>query len=161
MGRPGAFLLWQAGSPASAHGCPSRRWSHAEIQENIISPLDVSRVKEDMLHSKHAELKDRLRGINQAYDRLRKVSHQGYGTETGECTAGSPHSSVIVVCPMPSVTGSGPPVVGRYLPCSRPRPVKVLGSSLHKAAPLLRLPACSHGLQPERAEREDGRCFSP
>ncbi|XP_047574700.1 alpha-2-macroglobulin receptor-associated protein [Lutra lutra] len=53
-----------------------------EIQENVISPLDVSRVKEDLLHSKHAELKDRLRGINQAYDRLRKVSHQGYGTET-------------------------------------------------------------------------------
>ncbi|XP_042792960.1 alpha-2-macroglobulin receptor-associated protein isoform X2 [Panthera tigris] len=52
-----------------------------ETQENVISPLDVSRVKEDVLHSKHAELKDRLRAINQGYDRLRQVSHRGYGAE--------------------------------------------------------------------------------
>ncbi|XP_077606724.1 alpha-2-macroglobulin receptor-associated protein [Crocuta crocuta] len=52
-----------------------------EIQENVISPLDVGRVKEDVLHSKHAELKDRLRRINQGYDRLRQVSHRGYGSE--------------------------------------------------------------------------------
>lgn len=133
--RPGVFLLQQAGSPASAHGHPSRHRSHAEIQENVISPLDVSRVKEDMLHSKHAELKDRLRGINQAYDRLRKVSHQGYGPETGECMASSLHSSIIAVCPMPSVTGSGPPMVGRYLSCSRPRPVKVLGNTAQGCPP--------------------------
>uniref|UniRef100_A0A8C0Q923 LDL receptor related protein associated protein 1 n=1 Tax=Canis lupus familiaris TaxID=9615 RepID=A0A8C0Q923_CANLF len=52
-----------------------------EIQENVISPFDTSRIKEDVLHSKHAELKDRLRGINQGYDRLRRVSHRGYGTQ--------------------------------------------------------------------------------
>ncbi|XP_058402617.1 alpha-2-macroglobulin receptor-associated protein [Diceros bicornis minor] len=49
-----------------------------ETQENVIGPADV---KEEVLHSKHAELKDRLRGINQGFDRLRKVSHQGYGAE--------------------------------------------------------------------------------
>uniref|UniRef100_A0A9L0IWB0 LDL receptor related protein associated protein 1 n=1 Tax=Equus asinus TaxID=9793 RepID=A0A9L0IWB0_EQUAS len=53
-----------------------------EIQENIISPSDMSLVKEEVLHSKHTELKDRLRGINQGFDRLRKVSHQGYGAES-------------------------------------------------------------------------------
>ncbi|XP_036777186.1 alpha-2-macroglobulin receptor-associated protein [Manis pentadactyla] len=51
-----------------------------EIQENVISPSDVSHIKGDVLHSRHAELKDRLRGINQGFDRLRKVSHQGYGS---------------------------------------------------------------------------------
>ncbi|XP_006109271.2 alpha-2-macroglobulin receptor-associated protein [Myotis lucifugus] len=37
--------------------------------------------QEEVLHSRHAELKDRLRRISQGYDRLRKVSHQGYGAE--------------------------------------------------------------------------------
>lgn len=55
-----------------------------ETRENVISPLDVSRVKEDVLHSKHAELKDRLRAINQGYDRLRQVSHRGYGGTEAE-----------------------------------------------------------------------------
>ncbi|XP_008570615.1 PREDICTED: alpha-2-macroglobulin receptor-associated protein [Galeopterus variegatus] len=53
-----------------------------EIHENVISPSDLSQVKGEVLHSKHAELKDKLRSINQGLDRLRKVSHQGYGPET-------------------------------------------------------------------------------
>nr|KAF6501194.1 LDL receptor related protein associated protein 1 [Molossus molossus] len=53
-----------------------------EMQENVISPSDMSRVQEEAaLHSRHADLKDRLRGISQGYDRLRRVSHQGYGAE--------------------------------------------------------------------------------
>ncbi|KAM8801538.1 alpha-2-macroglobulin receptor-associated protein [Rhynchonycteris naso] len=53
-----------------------------EVHENAISPLDMSRVQEEaVLQSRHAELKDRLRGISQGYDRLRKVSHQGYSAE--------------------------------------------------------------------------------
>lgn len=55
-----------------------------EIQENVIGPADVSGVKEDVLHGKHAELKERLRGINQGYDRLRQVSHRGYGAAEAE-----------------------------------------------------------------------------
>ncbi|KAK2502764.1 hypothetical protein MC885_001113 [Smutsia gigantea] len=51
-----------------------------DVQENVISPSDVRPIKQDVLHSRHAELKDRLRDINQGFDRLRKVSHQGYGT---------------------------------------------------------------------------------
>ncbi|VTJ70813.1 Hypothetical predicted protein [Marmota monax] len=50
-----------------------------EVYDNVISPSDRSQVKDDVLHSKHSELKDRLRSINQGLDRLRKVSHQGYG----------------------------------------------------------------------------------
>lgn len=38
----------------------------------------------EALASRHAELKDRLRSIGQGFDRLRRVSHQGYGAETGE-----------------------------------------------------------------------------
>lgn len=103
-GRPGVFPLQQGGL----------RWRltatlfRTEIQENVISPLDVSRVKEDVLHSKHAELKDRLRGIHQGYDRLRRVSHQGYGAEAGERgehptpPPWAPHSGVTAVCPTPS-----------------------------------------------------------
>ncbi|KAM5339140.1 alpha-2-macroglobulin receptor-associated protein [Glossophaga mutica] len=53
-----------------------------EVRENAISPSDMSRAQEEaVLHSRHAELKDRLRGISQGYDRLRRVSHQGYGAE--------------------------------------------------------------------------------
>ncbi|KAF6131274.1 LDL receptor related protein associated protein 1 [Phyllostomus discolor] len=51
-----------------------------ELQENAISPSDMSRGQEEAgLHSRHAELRDKLRGIDQGYDRLRRVSHQGYG----------------------------------------------------------------------------------
>lgn len=56
----------------------------AEIHENVISPVDVSRVKEDALQVGHAELKDKLRDISQGFDRLRRVSHQGYGDQAGE-----------------------------------------------------------------------------
>ncbi|XP_020020921.1 alpha-2-macroglobulin receptor-associated protein [Castor canadensis] len=49
-----------------------------EGYENVISP-DLSHTKNDALYSKHGELKDQLRSINQGLDRLRKVSHQGYG----------------------------------------------------------------------------------
>ncbi|XP_076992409.1 alpha-2-macroglobulin receptor-associated protein [Tamandua tetradactyla] len=49
-----------------------------EIHENMISPSEMGPTKEAALHSKHAELKDRLRAITQGFDRLRKVSHRGY-----------------------------------------------------------------------------------
>ncbi|XP_008058960.1 alpha-2-macroglobulin receptor-associated protein [Carlito syrichta] len=52
-----------------------------EIHENVISPSDLSDIKGEVLHSRHAELKDRLRSIHQGLDRLRTVSHQGYSSE--------------------------------------------------------------------------------
>lgn len=55
-----------------------------ESQENVIGPVDRSGVQAEALASRHAELKDRLRSIGQGFDRLRRVSHQGYGAETGE-----------------------------------------------------------------------------
>ncbi|XP_063315923.1 alpha-2-macroglobulin receptor-associated protein [Pelobates fuscus] len=53
-----------------------------EIHKNVISP-DEYEVKEDILHSKHSDLKEKLRSINQGYERLRKLSHEGFvgGTE--------------------------------------------------------------------------------
>ncbi|EDL37476.1 alpha-2-macroglobulin receptor-associated protein precursor [Mus musculus] len=53
-----------------------------EGYENLLSPSDMAHIKSDTLISKHSELKDRLRSINQGLDRLRKVSHQGYGSTT-------------------------------------------------------------------------------
>lgn len=53
-----------------------------ESHENAIGPVDVSGVQAEALASRHAELKDRLRNIGQGFDRLRRVSHQGYGAET-------------------------------------------------------------------------------
>ncbi|KAM5271294.1 alpha-2-macroglobulin receptor-associated protein [Ctenodactylus gundi] len=50
-----------------------------EAYENAIGPLDWQHGKADVLLGKHGELKDKLRSINQGLDRLRKVSHQGYG----------------------------------------------------------------------------------
>ena len=46
--------------------------------------MDVSRAKEDALQVGHAELKDKLRDISQGFDRLRRVSLQGYGDQAGE-----------------------------------------------------------------------------
>ena len=56
----------------------------AESHENAIGPVDLRGVQAEALASRHAELKDRLRSIGQGFDRLRRVSHQGYGAETGE-----------------------------------------------------------------------------
>lgn len=53
-----------------------------ESHENAIGPVDLSGVQAEALASRHAELKDRLRSIGQGFDRLRRVSHQGYGAET-------------------------------------------------------------------------------
>ncbi|XP_038601948.1 alpha-2-macroglobulin receptor-associated protein isoform X1 [Tachyglossus aculeatus] len=49
-----------------------------EIHKNVISPAEEVPGKEAVLQSKHADLKDKLRQIHQGFDRLRKVSHQGY-----------------------------------------------------------------------------------
>ncbi|XP_019381872.1 PREDICTED: alpha-2-macroglobulin receptor-associated protein isoform X2 [Gavialis gangeticus] len=54
-----------------------------EIHKNVINPSEENVVKEELLHSKHRELKDKLRSINQGFERLRKVSHQGYDTTSG------------------------------------------------------------------------------
>ncbi|XP_062984414.1 alpha-2-macroglobulin receptor-associated protein isoform X2 [Elgaria multicarinata webbii] len=50
-----------------------------DIQKNMISSLEEeSPRKEELLHRKHSELKERLHSISQGFERLRKVSHQGY-----------------------------------------------------------------------------------
>uniref|UniRef100_A0A674H356 LDL receptor related protein associated protein 1 n=3 Tax=Taeniopygia guttata TaxID=59729 RepID=A0A674H356_TAEGU len=51
-----------------------------DIHKNVINPSEENLVKEEILHNKHRELKEKLRSINQGFERLRKVSHQGYDT---------------------------------------------------------------------------------
>ncbi|XP_006893726.1 PREDICTED: alpha-2-macroglobulin receptor-associated protein [Elephantulus edwardii] len=53
-----------------------------DIHENVISPEDMSRLQEEVLQSRHAELKGRLRAINQGFERLQRVSLQGYGAHS-------------------------------------------------------------------------------
>lgn len=71
-----------------------------EIQENAISPEDVSRMQAEVLGARHVELQDRLRGISQGFDRLRKVSHQGYGGDAGERGRGPWGRQVVSVSPL-------------------------------------------------------------
>lgn len=56
----------------------------AEAYNNAISPVDPSHGKADDLYDRHRELKAKLHSIHQGLDRLRKVSHQGYGAAAGE-----------------------------------------------------------------------------
>ncbi|XP_051876151.1 alpha-2-macroglobulin receptor-associated protein [Pristis pectinata] len=48
-----------------------------DIHENVISPSEAH-IKEDLLHTKHAELKDKHRNVQESFERLRKLIHQGY-----------------------------------------------------------------------------------
>ena len=78
--------LESAGRGAESQAGPSQApgLAPAESHENAIGPVDLSGVQAEALASRHAELKDRLRSIGQGFDWLRRVSHQGYGAETGE-----------------------------------------------------------------------------
>ncbi|MBN3300655.1 AMRP protein, partial [Amia calva] len=51
-----------------------------EIHKNVVSPLEGD-AKEHLLHEKHADLKEKMRNLNQGFDRLRKISHQGFGED--------------------------------------------------------------------------------
>ncbi|XP_037385900.1 alpha-2-macroglobulin receptor-associated protein, partial [Talpa occidentalis] len=55
-----------------------------DVHENDIRPAGLGPAQQELLRDKHAELKDRLRALNQGFDRLREVSHQGYGTRPAE-----------------------------------------------------------------------------
>lgn len=77
----------RAGRRLPASWCPA--FGFTEIHENVISPLDLSDIKGNVLHSRHTELKEKLRSINQGLERLRRVSRQGYSTEAGECPPGT------------------------------------------------------------------------
>uniref|UniRef100_A0A8D3CF23 Low density lipoprotein receptor-related protein associated protein 1 n=1 Tax=Scophthalmus maximus TaxID=52904 RepID=A0A8D3CF23_SCOMX len=53
-----------------------------EIHKNEISPLEGD-AKEHVLHRKHTELKQKMRDLTQGFERLRKLSHEGF-TEDSE-----------------------------------------------------------------------------
>lgn len=53
-----------------------------EIHKNVISPLEGD-TKEHVLHQKHTDLKQKMRDLNQGFERLRKISHEGF-TEDSE-----------------------------------------------------------------------------
>ncbi|XP_053264926.1 alpha-2-macroglobulin receptor-associated protein [Podarcis raffonei] len=51
-----------------------------DVHKNMISGLEEEEIprKHDLLHQKHSELKEKLHSINQGFERLRRVTHQGY-----------------------------------------------------------------------------------
>lgn len=53
-----------------------------EGHKNVISPLEED-VKEHVLHQKHKDLKEKMRDLNQGFERLRRLSHEGF-TEDSE-----------------------------------------------------------------------------
>ncbi|XP_037621585.1 alpha-2-macroglobulin receptor-associated protein isoform X1 [Sebastes umbrosus] len=51
--------------------------TEAEIHKNVISPLEGD-AKEHVLHQKHTDLKQKMRDLSQGFERLRKLSHEGF-----------------------------------------------------------------------------------
>lgn len=56
--------------------------SLSEIHKNVISPLDGEE-KASNVHEKHKDLKQRMRDLNQGFDRLRKITHEGFDSDSG------------------------------------------------------------------------------
>ncbi|KAM3865133.1 alpha-2-macroglobulin receptor-associated protein [Diretmus argenteus] len=52
-----------------------------ELHKNVISPLE-GEAKEHVLHQKHTELKLKMRDLNQGFERLRKLSHEGFSEDS-------------------------------------------------------------------------------
>ncbi|KAM6972650.1 alpha-2-macroglobulin receptor-associated protein [Aplochiton taeniatus] len=51
-----------------------------ETHKNVISPLEGD-IKEHELHQRHTDLKQKMRDLNQGFERLRKLSHQGFSQD--------------------------------------------------------------------------------
>lgn len=54
-----------------------------EIHKNVISPLEGD-TKEPEIHKKHTDLKQKMRDLNHGFERLRKLSHEGFTEDSGE-----------------------------------------------------------------------------
>ncbi|XP_063740780.1 alpha-2-macroglobulin receptor-associated protein isoform X1 [Eleginops maclovinus] len=52
-----------------------------EIHKNVISPLEGD-TKEHVLHQRHSDLKQKMTDLNQGFERLRKLSHEGFTTDS-------------------------------------------------------------------------------
>uniref|UniRef100_A0A3Q2PII0 Low density lipoprotein receptor-related protein associated protein 1 n=1 Tax=Fundulus heteroclitus TaxID=8078 RepID=A0A3Q2PII0_FUNHE len=52
-----------------------------EIHKNVISPMDGD-TKEHVLQQKHTELKEKMRDLNHGFERLRKISHEGFSQDS-------------------------------------------------------------------------------
>lgn len=63
----------------------------------MISPLEGD-TKESELHKKHTDLKQKMRDINHAFERLRKLSHEGFTEDSGE--RGENHTPFIKTAPL-------------------------------------------------------------
>ncbi|KAL7878140.1 hypothetical protein SRHO_G00047830 [Serrasalmus rhombeus] len=51
-----------------------------EIHKNVISPLE-GEGKQSTLHEKHTDLKERMKDLNQGFERLRRITHEGFTSE--------------------------------------------------------------------------------
>lgn len=73
---------------------PVRRPS-TEVHKNVISPLEGD-AKEHVLHQKHMDLKQKMRDLNQGFERLRKLSHEGFTEDSGESTTHTDINAVFI-----------------------------------------------------------------
>lgn len=67
-----------------------------EIHKNVISPLEGD-TKEHVLHQKHTELKQKMRDLNQGFERLRKLSHEGFTEDSGEGEKMQTHTQMYIL----------------------------------------------------------------
>ncbi|XP_015244513.1 PREDICTED: alpha-2-macroglobulin receptor-associated protein [Cyprinodon variegatus] len=52
-----------------------------EIHKNVISSIEGD-AKEHVLQQKHTELKEKMRDLNHGFERLRKISHEGFSQDS-------------------------------------------------------------------------------
>lgn len=84
-----SFPLISHGTILPTHHTPSLPllvfclFTSTEIHKNVISPLEGD-VKEHVLQQKHTDLKQKMRDLNQGFERLRKLSHEGFTEDSGE-----------------------------------------------------------------------------
>lgn len=84
-----------------------------EIHKNVISPLEGD-TKEPEIHKKHTDLKQKMRDLSHGFERLRKLSHEGFTEDSGERSSPAvrkPNAALVV-----SRLGSGDKLM---VPCSR------------------------------------------
>lgn len=80
---------------------PFHLFLSTEIHKNVISPLEGD-TKEHVLQQKHTELKQKMKDLNQGFERLRKLSHEGFTEDSGESAKKHRHTQLVSFFESPS-----------------------------------------------------------
>lgn len=77
------FFSLQSKPPMKTCRSALSPFTSTEIHKNVISSLEGD-AKEHVLQQKHTDLKQKMRDLNQGFERLRKISHEGFTEDSGE-----------------------------------------------------------------------------